>query len=297
MKLSLQGHTFVVSSGDYGVASNPQFGLPEFLCSTNGCIPQNLNNTGTHAYNGKIFSPQFPGAFIHYLPIHYTPVSGILRGSNNRFTTANCPFVLAVGGTQLVSSQTVNDHESAMNVLDLACGPGVTFSSGGGFSNYYNRPSYQDTAVCDYFNNHNPPYKYYESNRVDVSDNKTNIGQGGGIYNRIGRAYPDVSANGANFTIYNDGEYQNFYGTSLAAPIWASIISLLNAQRAEMGKAPVGFINPTLYKNPQAFHDIVSGNNAGCGTNGFTAVPGWDPVTGLGTPNFPALSAIFKSLP
>jgi len=42
--------------------------------------------------------------------------------------------------------------------------------------------------------------------------------------------------------------------------------------------------------------DITSGANAGCGTNGFSAVTGWDPLTGLGTPDYEALLAVFLAL-
>jgi tripeptidyl-peptidase I len=57
---------------------------------------------------------------------------------------------------------------------------------------------------------------------------------------------------------------------------------LINEKRIAAGKGPVGFINPVLYENPGALNDITTGKNPGCGTNGFSAVPGWDPVTGLG---------------
>lgn len=268
MKYSLQGHTFVFSSGDYGVASNPGFGDPEFLCSTNGCISQDLKDP--LAYNGTIFSPQFP---------------------------ANCPYVLAVGATQVLGNQTVEDPEYVMQVPGLGCGPGTTeFGSGGGFSNYFARPSYQNASVENYLAKYVPGYKYYEANDADASNNKTNIGKNGGVYNRPGRAYPDVSANGVNFTIFYENEFQNFYGTSLAAPLWASIITMLNAERASLGKAPVGLTQPALYDNPQVFHDITRGENPGCYTEGFPAVEGWDPSSGLGTPNYPALLSLFKSL-
>jgi len=72
---------------------------------------------------------------------------------------------------------------------------------------------------------------------------------------------------------------------------------LINAARLDLGKSPIGFINPTLYTNPGMFNDITSGGNQGCGTPGFTAVTGWDPVTGLGTPNFPKMLAVFLALP
>lgn len=68
-------------------------------------------------------------------------------------------------------------------------------------------------------------------------------------------------------------------------------------ERLAIGKGAIGFLNPTLYANPNLLHDIVSGNNIGCGTQGFEAAKGWDPVTGMGTPNYPAMLEYFLSLP
>ena len=65
------------------------------------------------------------------------------------------------------------------------------------------------------------------------------------------------------------------------------MISLLNDARMDAGLPTLGFLNPWLYAQGfEGLNDIVGGSNPGCGTNGFTAVKGWDPVTGLGTPNF-----------
>lgn len=72
---------------------------------------------------------------------------------------------------------------------------------------------------------------------------------------------------------------------------------MINDERAARGKGPVGFINPTLYKNPQIFNDITSGCSPGCYTDGFAAAPGWDPTTGLGTPKYPELLKVFLDLP
>jgi len=47
-----------------------------------------------------------------------------------------------------------------------------------------------------------------------------------------------------------------------------------------------------LYANPSALNDITIGGNQGCGTPGFSSAPGWDPVTGLGTPSFPKLLSV-----
>ncbi|KAH8992609.1 peptidase S8/S53 domain-containing protein [Lactarius akahatsu] len=79
-------------------------------------------------------------------------------------------------------------------------------------------------------------------------------------------------------------------GTSIATPVVAGIISLLNGWLISVGQDPLGFLNPWLYgRGLAALNDITEGSNPGCGTDGFSAVAGWDPapqVTGLGTPNF-----------
>jgi tripeptidyl-peptidase-1 len=88
----------------------------------------------------------------------------------------------------------------------------------------------------------------------------------------------------------------NWWYISLT-PIMGSIITLINEQRIKAGKSPVGFINPVLYANPWALSDIIEGGNPGCGTNGFDAVDGWDPVAGLRTPNFEKLLEVWMALP
>lgn len=97
----------------------------------------------------------------------------------------------------------------------------------------------------------------------------------------------------------------------LSSPVFASMIALINAERHAIGMPPMGFLNPWLYgKASPAFIDITEGSNPGCGTEGFPAAPGWDPVsvisfraelgsaykrhsqvTGLGTPAFLSLRA------
>ena len=79
-------------------------------------------------------------------------------------------------------------------------------------------------------------------------------------------------------------------GTSAAAPLWAGLIALLNQSL----KTRLGFINPLLYKLPAssgAFHDVTAGNNGDYRTG-----PGWDPCTGLGTPDGQKLVAALKSV-
>jgi tripeptidyl-peptidase-1 len=202
-----------------------------------------------------------------------------------------CPYVTNVGATRLYANQTVKDPESALQAPELG-GDALLFASAGGFANYFPVPDYQKSALSHYFKYHDPGLPYYTANA-----DATNIGVNGGIYNRAGRGFPDVSANGADLLFYIGEEKYHSYGTSLAAPIWGSVITLINEERTAIGKGPVGFINPVLYANPWVFNDIKNGSNPGCGSKGFAAVEGWDPITGLGTPKYPSLLALFLSLP
>lgn len=95
------------------------------------------------------------------------------------------------------------------------------------------------------------------------------------------------------------GEWQLSGGTSSSSPFFAGLVALLNGARLEKGMSPMGFINPWLYKvaaeHPDAFYDVTKGNNYYTSKNvggkniGYVAQPGWDPVTGLGTPNMRVL--------
>ncbi|TFK25946.1 tripeptidyl peptidase A [Coprinopsis marcescibilis] len=168
---------------------------------------------------------------------------------------ATCPFVTAVGGTNDVPETAV-------------------FFSGGGFSDYFKRPFYQDRAVGKFLEN--TPSDLYQ-----------------GLYNRAGRGFPDVAAQGRRFRIWWRGRAVSIGGTSASAPVFAAIVALLNDVRVSKGLPPLGFLNPLLYLiGPLGFNDITQGNNPGCGTPGFNATVGWDPITGLGTPDFSKLKAL-----
>ena len=142
----------------------------------------------------------------------------------------------------------------------------------GGFSNYFTPPSYQQSAVSKYLASHNT-LPYYTANAA-----ASNIGANGVVYNRAGRGYPDVAANGAFLLTYVNQTQGTFFGTSLASPIFASVITLINEERTAAGKGPVGFVNPTLYEHPYVLSDITNGSNPNCGSSGFQASTGWDPV-------------------
>lgn len=197
---------------------------------------------------------------------------------------ASCPYVTALGATYL-TGDVKQDQEVAV----------TRFPSGGGFSNIYARPSYQSSAVANYFATANLTYPYYSG--VSGTNNPTPAQYGKGIYNRDGRGYPDAAAVGDNVLIINNGLPTLIGGTSASAPVFAAILNRVNEERIAAGKSTVGFVNPTLYAHPEMFNDITVGNNSGCGTPGFYAAKGWDPVTGLGTPNYPSFLSVFMSLP
>ncbi|KAH9051099.1 peptidase S8/S53 domain-containing protein [Lactarius vividus] len=171
------------------------------------------------------------------------------------FFPATCPYVTAVGGT------TSFNPEVAASL------------SGGGFSEYFVRPSYQQQAISTYLDNLGQQYS--------------------SLYNPLGRGIPDIAAQAITIPFFYKGEEAIARGTSCSTPIVAGIISLLNDYRLSQGKRPLGFLNPWLYDGGlKGLNDIVSGSNPGCHTDGFSAIAGWDPVTGLGTPDFERLMYI-----
>jgi xanthomonalisin len=113
------------------------------------------------------------------------------------------------------------------------------------------------------------------------------------------RNAPDVAAE-ANFdnpTVVNGSLLTGFGGTSFAAPRWAGFLALVNQQSVANKRGTVGFVNPALYSSgasasgSKVFHDITSGSNppsVGEGS-GFSALPGYDLVTGWGSPAGAAL--------
>ena len=137
----------------------------------------------------------------------------------------------------------------------------ASFSSGG-FSNIFAQPSYQSAAVSAYL------AKLGNTNK--------------GLFTPTGRAFPDIAAIGEDVEIIFQQQAGLVAGTSCSSPIFASIISLINDRLAAQGKGPLGFLNPFLYgAAADTFTDITTGNNPGCGTNGFPAEAGWDPVCNL----------------
>jgi len=182
---------------------------------------------------------------------------------NGMFTPnwpAASPYVTSVGGTH--GSQ----PEAAVGL------------SSGGFSNRYGTPAWQADAVKTYLAGPNVP------NRSQ--------------FNASGRGFPDVAAQATSFMVISNGIPMPVDGTSCASPTAAGVFSLLNDLRLAAGKPPLGFLNPFLYQTAAALNDITTGANGGCRAKaGFPAVTGWDPVTGLGTPNYAKLAKAVAQLP
>ena len=168
---------------------------------------------------------------------------------------ASDPLVLGAGGTALNASIVTGAYhgEMAWNA--------DTDASGGGYSSLFRRPSYQDGVP------------------------------------RIGRmrGLPDVAADADSSTAmaltFSGGVLYPAQGTSAATPLWAAVIALAD----QAAGRHLGFVNPAIYaiaRSPayhNAFHDVVTGDNSvfwptGLFT-GYQAGPGWDPVTGWGSPN------------
>lgn len=177
---------------------------------------------------------------------------------------ASSPNVLGCGGTRLEATNNQVTSEVVWN--DLSTGEGAT---GGGVSDTFGLPTWQANA-------HVPP-----------SANNQHVGRG----------VPDVAGNAdpqTGYQIYVDGQSIPIGGTSAVAPLWAGLVALLNQKR---GKA-VGYLNPFLYQNYQqlaqnkALRDVTSGNNGS-----YTASPGWDACTGLGTPDGTQLLQALTSSP
>lgn len=171
---------------------------------------------------------------------------GVTDGQAHVDFPASSPYALACGGTRL---------ESANN--EVVWNDGPTSATGGGVSDVFDLPTWQANA--------NVP--------GSINDQHS------------GRGVPDVAGDADPQTGYQvrvDGQDLVFGGTSAVAPLWSGLIALINQQRGK----PVGYLNPVLYQNyPQlaqanALRDVTSGDNGG-----YSAGPGWDACTGLGTPD------------
>lgn len=174
---------------------------------------------------------------------------GVDDGLNHVDFPASSPNALACGGTTLVASGNSISNETVWN--ELASDEGAT---GGGISDVFPLPSWQNGVGV-------PP--------------SANPGA------HVGRGVPDVAGDADPTTGYStlvDGQSGVIGGTSAVAPLWAALIALINQANGK----PAGLISPLLYPNAATaadFNDVTSGNNGA-----YSAGPGWDACTGLGSP-------------
>ena len=165
------------------------------------------------------------------------------------------PWVLSTGGTTL--------HIGGTSVRETAWS-----QSGGGFSSFFTEPDFQKGLSSNMQSQLN--------NRRGVPDVSSDANPNTGI-----SVYCDISSCGPR-----QGGWQPVGGTSAAAPAWAAIIAIGD----QMAGHGLGFLNTALYQiaasgnGKSDFRDITSGNNSYGQVQGYDAVPGWDPVTGLGSP-------------
>jgi len=234
-------------------------------------------------------------------------VTNIGHGDNNCSPfvpqyPGSSPFVTSVGATALSPvSDTIckNNFNGVPLTCDkpvmevaVAADNGMVWTTGGGFSNRSAIPSYQAAAVQAYLEK--------ESGGLPPAN----------LWNSAGRAYPDVSAIGHNLLVIIGGAVDLADGTSASTPIFAGVVSLLNGLLLEASQQPLGFLNPLLYQaaeeDPSSFYDVTIGDNAcgevlhpphvACCPYGFSATTGFDPVTGLGTPNFEVLANVIADI-
>ncbi|KAH9834511.1 peptidase S8/S53 domain-containing protein, partial [Rhodofomes roseus] len=202
-------------------------------------------------------------------------VSGNQASSNFRtefvsvFPTS-CPYFVLL---PLTSSDVTTVGATTEQPTEI----GASFS-GGGSSNCFAQSAYQSAAIASYLS--------------ALGSNSS------GLLNATGRAYPDVSAYGTRYDIKSSAVSLIVSGTSCSTstPTFAVIVTLLNDQLLSAGKSILGFLNPRLCSTAAGMgvlNDVVGENNLACsgGTTGFYAAQGWDPVTGLGTPNFAILAS------
>ncbi|PHH86918.1 hypothetical protein CDD83_9577 [Cordyceps sp. RAO-2017] len=170
-----------------------------------------------------------------------------------------CPWVTAVGA--------VTNSDSPPH--------GALFSTGG-FSQWFDRPHWQDRAVDGYVEAlHGHMQQFYDAKK---------------------RAIPDISCVGTHFTTIVGGDEVALDGTSASAPVFAAMIARANDARLRHGKRPLGWLNERLYSDEvrRVLQDTTEGRSKSCTfqtpsgpwtPGGWPAKPGWDAITGLGVPN------------
>jgi subtilase family serine protease len=195
------------------------------------------------------------------------------------------PYVTGVGGTTL-QGLSPEVYETAWNSKHDSAGPStMAGSTGGGVSSFWSMPPAQLRAAKSL-------------GVLSSLASGSHCGRSRGYCREV----PDVSIDAdptTGYVVYWNGSgavtgaasgWQVLGGTSGAAPVWAALLALADSSPACAGK-PLGYADPALYAAASSsygsdFHDVTQGNNDfGVTTQGFSAKRGYDPATGLGTPN------------
>lgn len=190
---------------------------------------------------------------------------------------ASSPYVTAVGATSFDTGRNSSVAPGKFREVVTSTEDGALITSGGGFSELFSRPTYQDRAVKPYL----------------ASAQAAGIAS---LFNVDGRAYPDIAALGHAFPVIENGKMFPTDGTSVSAPLVAAMVALLNRQRLMVGKPALGFLNPLLYQLydvcPDVFADVTEGDIAcgsrdmACCSRSHAATVGWDAASGVGTLRF-----------
>jgi len=268
-------------TSDSGLTGNVPFFYSNCTCDTFQPVSVTVG-TSTCSIQGYLYESTNGPAFLPDFP-------------------TSSPYVTSVGATAIQFS-TECSSRFLVELPEIYCQAtdAAAFSGGGGFSSYNPMPSYQQSVVQEYL-----------SSVEDLPPRST--------FNPQNRGYPDISLNGHNYVVaigftafYEginpaglNGEISAISGTSASSPATAAIFALINDYLIGRELPTLGFVNPLLYQiadeKPEAFTDIIpqllnngtylAGAFSGCTQQyccqyGFEVAEGWDPATGLGTPDY-----------
>jgi tripeptidyl-peptidase I len=154
---------------------------------------------------------------------------------------SSCPYVLSVGSTEWDRFDNATTPTPGKKLNEIAT---RRFPSGGGFSNVFGIPDYQRDAVSAYFDQVESTLGFDGYHHFVENGNFSSVT--GGVYHHGGRAYPDVGAVGDRQVVYSNGSWWLVGGTSLSAPVFSAILTLVNEERIAVGKSTLGFVHPVL---------------------------------------------------
>lgn len=234
---------------------------PQVLSVSWGSAEKFWSESARDAMQGVLADAQRLNVTVLFAAGDELATGGLSDGKAHVWFPASSPYALGCGGTLPtpgangagVSAETVWNEGRA--------------GTGGGISDCFPVPEYQSKLSL-------PP---------SINDGA------------VRRGVPDIAAAAASspgYRIVFNGAEVVKDGTSAAAPLWAGLIAIANAQRG----TPVGFLNSTLYANPSWFRAITTGDNK-VGGKGYDAGPGWNACTGLGVPKGADIVAALAAVP